>query len=220
MSKYYIYKMIAITEDGSKGSYIGQHKIGRKCPFNDGYKGSGSDWRKYVLYKNIPVEKVILRMCDNVEEANYWEQYYIENAKAQGIYLWNKYGGGGNHKYDRLYTDEEIAEHQRQYSKKRYQVNKVYYKKYYEQYNQSHKEEIKIQKKQYYEINKEHQRQYKKQYREANKEKILEQKKQYDKQICNYNGEILALSALKMRFIRQGIEHPTVEARKYLVDVS
>lgn len=147
MSKYYIYKMTAITEDGSKGSYIGQHKIGKKEPMKDGYKGSGRDWKKYILQQNIPIEKAILRMCDSLEEANYWEQYYIESALAQGIYLWNRIKGGSNHEYDRLYTDEEIKEHKAEH------------------------------KKQYYQANREKMKQYSKQYREANREHIVEQRK-------------------------------------------
>ena len=130
MSKYYIYKMTAITEDGNKGSYIGQHKIGRKCPFNDGYKGSGHDWKKHILDNHIPVEKVILRMCDTLEDANYWEDYYIESAKVQGIYLWNMRKGGGSHDHIRLYTDEEIREHYKQRYKKYNKINKEHYKQW------------------------------------------------------------------------------------------
>lgn len=184
MSKYYIYQMTAVTEDGTKGSYIGQHKIGRKCPLNDGYKGSGTAWNKYILSQNIPVEKVILRMCDNIEEANYWEQFYIESAKAQGIYLWNRCKGGGSYDHNRLYTKEELKEHKREWRK----------------------------------VNKEHITEYRKRYYEANREKGTEQKRQYYKRPCLYNGETLTLSALEQRFLKAGIEHPTIEAKKYIIE--
>ena len=49
------------------------------------------------------------------------------------------------------------------------------------------------------------------------KEEILNQKKQYHNQLCSYNGETLTLSALSMRLKRRGIDHPTIEAKKYLV---
>ena len=39
----------------------------------------------------------------------------------------------------------------------------------------------------------------------------------YDNQLCQYNGEKLTLNALRKRFKKSGIEHPTIEARKYLV---
>lgn len=71
-----------------------------------------------------------------------------------------------------------------------------------------------------------------KQYYEANKKEILEQRKQYyisheqqkkqyqrihDNQLCLFNGETITLCALKTRFRRQGISHPTLEAKKYLM---
>lgn len=39
----------------------------------------------------------------------------------------------------------------------------------------------------------------------------------YDNQLCRYNGEVLTLKALYLRFYRAGIEHPIIEAKKYLV---
>lgn len=49
--------------------------------------------------------------------------------------------------------------------------------------------------------------------KEYNKEYI----KEYNSQLCSYNGEKLTLCALSMRFQRSGIEHPTKEAKKYLL---
>lgn len=39
----------------------------------------------------------------------------------------------------------------------------------------------------------------------------------YQNQICSYNGETLTLRALSDRFRRKGIEHPCIEAKKYLL---
>ena len=49
---------------------------------------------------------------------------------------------------------------------------------------------------------------------ELSKEEYI---KQYRKQQCLYENEILTLCALSNRFSRQGIEHPTLEAKKYLI---
>ena len=87
--------------------------------------------------------------------------------------------------------------------------NKEWHK---ERYNK-HREAILEQKKQYYESHKEQ----RKQYRESHKEEILKQKKQYNNQLCYYNGQTLKLNALVTRFYRAGIEHPTIEAKKYLL---
>ena len=48
------------------------------------------------------------------------------------------------------------------------------------------------------------------------KETYKKAKKQYDNQLCFYNGETLTLSALSTRFRRMGIDHPTLEAKKYI----
>ena len=39
----------------------------------------------------------------------------------------------------------------------------------------------------------------------------------YENQLCYFNNEVLTLATLSMRFIRAGIEHPTLEAKKYLI---
>ena len=44
-----------------------------------------------------------------------------------------------------------------------------------------------------------------------------EYKKKYQNQLCLYNGETITLNTLRMRFYKAGIEHPTLEARKYLI---
>ena len=64
-------------------------------------------------------------------------------------------------------------------------------------------------------------KEYKKQYQKTDKYKETQKKaqKQYDNQLCCYNGETLTLNALSMRFRRQGIPHPTVEAKKYLLEI-
>ena len=88
-----------------------------------------------------------------------------------------------------------------------------YDKEHYHKY----KEEKLEQMKQYYESNKEEILEQKKQYYESNKEEKLEQNKKYNNQLCYYNGQTLTLHALTERFRRQGIEHPTLEAKKYLI---
>lgn len=39
----------------------------------------------------------------------------------------------------------------------------------------------------------------------------------YESQLCCYNNEVLTLATLSMRFIKAGITHPTIEAKKYLM---
>lgn len=49
------------------------------------------------------------------------------------------------------------------------------------------------------------------------KESVKKWTRKYLSQLCFYNGEILKLGALRCRFKKQGIEHPFVEAKKYLL---
>ena len=48
-------------------------------------------------------------------------------------------------------------------------------------------------------------------------EKRKESNNKYLNQLCCFNGQTLTLCALAMRFKRQGIDHPTIEAKKYLL---
>ena len=52
---------------------------------------------------------------------------------------------------------------------------------------------------------------------ERRKEANRKASNKYDNQLCFYNGETLTLCALRMRFRSQGIPHPTIEAKKYLI---
>ena len=67
------------------------------------------------------------------------------------------------------------------------------------------------------EYQKEYQKEYKKTHKDELKEYQKEWQKEYKNQLCSYNGEILTLGALSKRFWRQGIDHPTLEAKKYLL---
>ena len=55
---------------------------------------------------------------------------------------------------------------------------------------------------------------------DKHKESKRKAQNKYKNQLCLYNGEILTLNALYMRFYRAGIEHPQLEAKKYLLEQS
>ena len=60
---------------------------------------------------------------------------------------------------------------------------------------------------------------YQKEYYKSDKgkESLKKAQNKYQNQLCSYNGEILTLGTLSTRFRKAGIEHPTIEAKKYLV---
>ena len=63
------------------------------------------------------------------------------------------------------------------------------------------------------------QKEYMKEYMKSDKGKESRKKacKKYRNQLCFYNSETITLNALRCRFKRQGIDHPTLEAKKYLI---
>ena len=71
--------------------------------------------------------------------------------------------------------------------------------------------------KQYYKENTDNIKQYKKQYYKEHADNIKQKTKQYRNQKCLYENELLSFAALIKRFAKQGIEHPTLEAKKYLL---
>lgn len=56
-------------------------------------------------------------------------------------------------------------------------------------------------------------------YLQSEKGKDYQKKstEKYNNRLCLYNGEELTLGALRIRFRRAGVEHPTLEAKKYLI---
>ena len=75
----------------------------------------------------------------------------------------------------------------------------------------------------YKDYQKEYQKEYQKDYQKTDKYKeyMKEYHRKYDKeyhnQLCSYNGETLTLNALSQRFSKAGIEHPNIEAKKYII---
>ena len=75
---------------------------------------------------------------------------------------------------------------------------------------------------------KKYKKEYNKEYRKTDKCKAYQKTDKYKEsrrkavnkyynQLCCFNGETLTLNALRKRFKRQGIDHSTVEAKKYLI---
>ena len=62
--------------------------------------------------------------------------------------------------------------------------------------------------KEYYEIHRDKRLAYYKAYRQAHRD---------NNRLCFYDGKTLTLRALINKFCRQGIPHPTLEAKKYLL---
>ena len=85
-----------------------------------------------------------------------------------------------------------------------------------EYYQQNRKKRIEYQI-EYYQQNRKKYKEHQIEYYQQNRKKYKEHQNKYNNQLCSYNGEIISLATLAMRFRRAGIAHPTIEAKKYLV---
>lgn len=85
-------------------------------------------------------------------------------------------------------------------------LNVERFREYHEEYRQSDRV-------------KECQKKYQKEYRQSEKGREAKRacNKKCNSRLCLYNGETLTFCALVHRFSRTGIEHPFIEAKKYLI---
>ena len=163
-----------------------------------------STWKKcpnnqlYLDMKKYGVENFVFEILEEVEEEQLKEreQQFIETLKP--TYNSNRANGLDIERYKEWQEEyrktDKCKKYNKEYQKEYRQSEKG--KKYNKEYRQSEK-------------GKKYQKEYQKEY-----------KKEYNNQLCSYNGETLTLSALRMRFKRQGIDHPTAEAKKYLLNKS
>ena len=199
---------------------------------NDFYIGSSKDikerWRSHKkpsTWKNHPnspmyldmnkygIDKFVFEVIEEAEESflKEKEQKFIETLKP----TYNSCNAKG-------WNVEKYKEHRKEYNKEYEKTDKR--KKYKKEYNKSDKR--KKYNKEYEKTDK--RKKYKKEYNKSDKrkkynkeyektDKCKKYRKEYNNQLCSYNGELLTLCALSTRFRRAGIPHPTIEAKKYLL---
>ena len=183
----------------------GVYKITNKIT-GDFYIGSSKDikrrWRdhrklsQWKAHSNTRLYKDMFEFgLDNftfeiIEETNSLkerEQYYIEQLKPS---------------YNSIRAKGHDTERHKE-------GNKAWYR--------SHLEEHSANMKAWYEAHKDERSIKSKAWYEAHREECLAKSKTYDSKLCLYKGETLTLAALRMRLCKQGIAHPTLEAKKYLI---
>ena len=164
----------------------------KRNPNKQLYKDMKQYGKNNFLFKPI-------QLC-NPEELKKYEQIAIEKYNPQ-------------YNICAAYTGLSKEEYQKQYNKQYCKENADNIKQYQKQYRKEHADSIKQRHKQYY---KEHADSIKQYYKE-NADNIKQQHKQYNNQQCLYKNEMLSLDALAHRFVKKGIEHPVLEAKKYLI---
>ena len=160
---------------------------------------SSSIWKRYPknpLYQDMKrygLDYFIFEILAEVEvdKLKEKEQQFIETLKP----AYNNNNAKG-------LNIERHKENNREYEK----TDKC--KKYRNEYRKTHRDEIN-----------EYQKEYMKEYEKTDKRKESHRKasNKYQNQLCYYNDQTISLNALSLRFRRQGIPHPTLEAKKYLI---
>ena len=182
-----IYK---ITNTVTGDFYIGSSKNIKKRWTEHKCKSTWNDNPNSPMYqdmKNYGTDKFEFQVLEEVEES------FLKEKEQQFIETLNP-----------TYNDRNAKgldiERNKEYNKEYNKSDKR--KKYNKEYNKSDKR-------------KEYQKEYEK--TEKRKKYKKEYDKEYNNQLCYFNNEVLTLTALKTRFFRKGIPHPTQEAKKYLL---
>ena len=186
-----------------------------------------STWKRcknnpmYLDFQKFGVNNFVFEILAEAEEGSLKEaeQQFIEKLKP----TYNNYYANGLDKFEFQVIAEveegSLKEAEQQFIEKlKPTYNNINAKGLnVERRKESQKEYHKTEK--YKEYNKEYQKEYHKDYRKTDKGKESQKKanNKYQNQLCSYNGETLTLRALSIRFWRQGIPHPTQEAKKYLL---
>ena len=196
-----------ITNTVTNDFYIGSSKDVRqrlaahKC---------ASTWKNHPniqLYKDMQkygTDKFVFEILEEVEEEKLKEkeQQFIETLKP----TYNDRNAKGRDferkkEYDKEYQKSDKGkERKKEYEKS--DKGKERKKEYIKKYQKSDK--FKQYQKEYYKSDK-------------GKESLKKAQNKYQNQLCFYNGEILTLGTLSKRFQRAGIDHPVLEAKKYLI---
>lgn len=132
-----------------------------------------------IIENNLSIE-------EGVEREKYWINYYKNESNYDVL---NK-SKGGQVGHEKIYTDEELKEHQKEYREKNKENRKIKKKEYYQRnkekiiekqkkYYNNNKEKILEKNRNYYQENKEAKKEKQKLYTINNKEKIRERQKKY-----------------------------------------
>ena len=212
-----VYEIInTITGDFYIGSSVDLERR-KQHHFSESYRKHEPNKPLYKDIKQYGENSFLFKpiwLC-NPEELKKYEQIAIEKYKPK-YNVCAAYTGMSKKEYMKQYRKEntdKIRQQKKQYRKEN--TDKIRQQK--KQYRKEHADSIKQYKKQYRKEHADSIKQYQKQYRKENADSIKQYKKQYRNQQCLYENEILTLCALSKRFSKKGIEHPIIEAKKYLI---
>ena len=184
----------SITNNVTGDLYVGSSKnikkrwVDHKCP------SVHKQHPNSKLYKDMAefgLDNFKFEVLEKTADLKKREQYWIE--KLSPTY---------NDRYADGYNIKRCKETNRRHSKEWYKI---------------HRDEKLAHGKAYYQTHRDEKLAHDKAYHQAHRDKDLTKMKAYCNRLCFYKGETLTLGTLSARFRRQGILHPTLEAKKYLI---
>ena len=156
-----------------------------------------STWKRYSnlrLYKDMAkygLDNFIFEVLEETSSLKEREQYWIEQLSPSYNNNWAQ--------------GLDIERH------------KKTSKRYHKEWHKSHRNEHLTKMKDYYYTHRDKFLAKRKDHYYTHRDEHLAKNKAYCSRLCFYEGETLTLNTLSSRFCRQGIPHPTLEAKKYLL---
>ena len=141
----------------------------------------------YIDMQNYGVDKFVFEILEEVEIASLKEAEQQFIETLKPTYNSNRANG---------IDIERKKEYNKEYQKEYRKSDKC--KEYHKEYEKTDKRKEYLKSDEY-------------------KESRRKSSNKYNNQLCFYNGETITLCALSTRFRRQGIDHPVIEAKKYLL---
>lgn len=147
--------------------------------------------RLYQAFIKYGLDNFIFEVIEETVDLRSREQYWIDQLKPD----YNNYNAKGH-------NEERWKETRKRASKT---------------YRHTHFDECMARQKAWYEIHRDDELAKSKAYHQTHRDERSAKRKVYNNKLCLYEGETITLAALSTRFIRQGIPHARLEAKKYLV---
>lgn len=111
-----------------------------------------------------------------------------------------------------------IEQLQPNYNNNKAKTSKAERLSYIKEWHKAHHDELLARSKEWNENHREELLSNQKRLYKLNREERLSYQKEYGNRQCFYDGKTITLNSLSVRFSKQGIPHPTQEAKKYLIE--
>lgn len=158
--------------------------------------------RLYQAMAKYGKDNFLFEIIEETTELREREQYWIDRLKPT---------------YNIIRANGPDIEGYKEWYKEYREIHRDEQKVYKQEWYIAHREEHLVKAKVWYDSHIEEQKVYHKSWYESHKEEQQSKSRDYYNRLCLYNGKTFTLNNLSQIFRRQGIPHPVLEAKKYLI---